>query len=184
MKDVRICRPRLEDREQLGHFFKIVLIDTYEREGLGELNSAVENEVEVKKEYLKSDFDSHGSKRYFLLAKIHDNVVGTIEFGPASDLIIKCTEGRLKGLVEVGTVFVKPDYQRQGIGNILLNAMCSTLQGMGIEEFCLDSGYKNAQKMWKKKFGKPDYLLKNYWGEGFNHMIWKKKVADLNSKSL
>lgn len=46
------------------------------------------------------------------------------------------------------------------------------------KEFCLDSGYTNAQKVWKKKFGEPDYLLKDYWGEGFDHMIWRGRTND------
>jgi hypothetical protein len=56
--------------------------------------------------------------------------------------------------------------------------MYLTLQNRGIEEFCLDSGYLSAQKIWRKKFGEPDYLLKDYWGEGYNHMIWRIKVRD------
>lgn len=86
----------------------------------------------------------------------------------------------LKELAEIGTVFVKPDYQGQGIGNLLLNAMYLTLQSRGIEEFCLDSGYVNAQKIWKGKFGEPDYLLENYWGEGYPHMIWRKRISDIS----
>ena len=57
--------------------------------------------------------------------------------------------------------------------------MYHTLQHRGIEEFCLDSGYIRAQKIWKKKFGDPDYLLKNYWDEGYDHMVWRIKVNDL-----
>ncbi len=69
-----------------------------------------------------------------------------------------------------------PDYQRQGIGNQLLAEMYLTLKNAGIEEFCLDSGYSSAQKIWQKKFGEPDYLLKDYWGDGAHHMIWKINV--------
>src|SRR5699024_8900176 len=33
-------------------------------------------------------------------------------------------------------------------------------------EFCMDSGYSNAQKIWRKRFGEPEYFLENYWAEG------------------
>jgi GNAT superfamily N-acetyltransferase len=102
-----------------------------------------------------------------------NKIIGTIEYGPASELIIECTDGKLGNLVEVGTVFVLLDYQRQGIGNRLLAEMLQTLNGRGIVDFCLDSGYKTAQTIWKKKFGEPDFLLKDYWGQGQDHMIWK-----------
>ncbi|MEH6980246.1 GNAT family N-acetyltransferase, partial [Bacillus pseudomycoides] len=102
-----------------------------------------------------------------------------IEFGPSSKLINNCTDGALKDLYEIGTVFVLPNYQRRGIGNLLLNAIFLTLLDKGIKEFCLDSGYTNAQEIWKKKFGEPNFLLKDYWGEAYDHMIWRKCINDI-----
>jgi GNAT superfamily N-acetyltransferase len=123
--------------------------------------------------------ESKGEKRYFLIARDGDKIIGSIEFGPASDLICNSTNNSFRELMEVGTVFVRPDYQRMGVGNFLLNKMYSTLMSKGIEEFCLDSGYKSAQEIWKKKFGTPTYLLKDYWGKGYDHMIWRIKISDL-----
>lgn len=94
----------------------------------------------------------------FLIAMESKKIIGSIEYGPASDLICHGTNNTFKQLNEVGTVFVHPDYQKMGVGNLLLHAMYSALQSKGIEEFCLDSGYVNAQKIWKKKFGAPDCL--------------------------
>lgn len=113
-----------------------------------------------------------------MIALDKDKVIGSIEFGPASDLISDCTNNAFKDLIEVGTVFVHPAYQRNGIGSLLLNKMFFTLKNKGLEEFCLDSGYISAQNIWKKKFGEPDYLLKDYWDEGFDHMIWRIKIKD------
>ncbi|AGK53582.1 hypothetical protein B1NLA3E_09100 [Bacillus sp. 1NLA3E] len=172
---VDIRRPS-EDNEKLNQFFRIVISDTYAKEGIAERTDDIENEIETKKKYLQSDLDSNGENRYFLIALDDDKIIGSIEYGPVSDLIIRCTDGAFEGLNEVGTVFVLPEYQGQGVGNLLLNEMYLTLKNRGIEEFCLDSGYTNAQKIWKKKFGEPDYLLKSYWGEGYNHMIWKIRI--------
>jgi GNAT superfamily N-acetyltransferase len=168
-----IRRPRVEDIDELHQFFSIVITDTFAREGLSGLIDDIEAEIQSKKNLLHMDFNSKGNKRYFLIALEENKIIGTIEYGPASEIIQDCTNGNLGNHVEVGTVFVLPDYQRQGVGNKLLAEMLHTLKALGIVEFCLDSGYKNAQTIWKKKFGEPDYLLKDYWGQGQDHMIWK-----------
>ncbi|MEH7418762.1 GNAT family N-acetyltransferase [Neobacillus drentensis] len=179
MLNVEIKRPRIEDIKELNSFFRIVIADTFIKEGLGEKLNDINDEVKVKEKYIESDFESNGEKRYFLIALDGNKIIGSIEYGPASDLICNCTNNSYKELMEVGTVFVRPDYQRNGVGNLLLNSMYFTLRSKGIEEFCLDSGYKSAQKIWRKKFGDPDYLLKDYWDEGYDHMIWRIKISDL-----
>jgi GNAT superfamily N-acetyltransferase len=179
VQNVEIRRPRIDDLEGLHHFFRIVITDTFAKEGLTDLLDEIEKEIEDKIKNLHTYFESNGESRYFFMALVNDQVIGTIEYGPASKLINDCTDGELKELVEVGTVFVRPDYQRQGIGNLLLNVMYLTLQNKGIDEFCLDSGYTNAQKIWKKKFGEPDYLFEDFWGEGYDHMIWRRRINDI-----
>jgi len=66
-----------------------------------------------------------------------------------------------------------------GICTLLLHSMLLTMQGRGIQEFCLDNGYPTDQQIWTKRFGPPDYWLKDYRGEGFDHMIWRKRVKDM-----
>lgn len=180
MVHIEIRRPRIEDREELHQFFEIVITDTFAKEGLAELMDDIESEINSKIRYLKHDLESNGEKRYFLIALNEDKIIGTIEYGTSSEFITACTDGEYKELVEVGTVFVLPSHQRQGIGTKLLNEMVQTLRKRGIEEFCLDSGYGIAQQVWKKKFGEPDYLLKDYWGKGQDHMIWKISLEPFN----
>jgi len=50
------------------------------------------------------------------------------------------------------------------------------LRRRSIREFCLDSGYQSAQRIWKKKFGSPRYTFENYWAEGVSHEIWIVKI--------
>ena len=179
MPNVVIRRPRIEDIKELTQFFRIVITDTFTLDGIGDKVDDMENEIEEKKSYLKTDFMSNGVKRYFLIALDGDKIIGSIEHGPVSELIRKCTDYALTELNEVGTVFVHPDYQRNGIGNLLLNIMYLTLKEKGIEEFCLDSGYRRAQEIWRKKFGAPDYLLTDYWDKEYHHMIWRIQIKDL-----
>ncbi|WP_420540229.1 GNAT family N-acetyltransferase [Paenibacillus polymyxa] len=178
MNDVEIRRPKVKDAEKLNELFRIVITDTFAKEGIGSKLEDIEDEIETKRAYLESDLESHGEQRYFLIAVDGDRIMGSIEYGPASELISKSTNDALKNLCEVGTVFVHPDYQKIGVGNLLLKSMYLALKDRGVEEFCLDSGYRIAQKIWEKKFGAPDYLLKDYWGKGFDHMIWRIKIKD------
>jgi len=179
MNNVDIRRPKVKDTEKLNELFRIVIADTFAKEGIGHMLEDIEEEIETKRVYLESDFESHGEQRYFLIAVDGNQIMGSIEYGPASELISKSTNDTFKKLCEVGTVFVHPDYQKIGVGNLLLKSMYLALKNRGVEEFCLDSGYRTAQRIWEKKFGTPDYLLKDYWGAGFDHMIWKIKVKDV-----
>lgn len=180
MLNIRIRRPQIEDKDELHDFFKLVITDTFMKEGIDNNTYDLEEEIEFKKKYLQYDMDSNGEFRYFLIAKHKDTIIGTIEYGQASELINRCTNNELMQLVEVGTVFVRPEYQKQGVGNLLLNSMYQELKDKGMEEFCLDSGYPGAQKIWMKKFGTPDYFLENYWGENLHHMIWRINLSNLN----
>ncbi|MGM7684304.1 GNAT family N-acetyltransferase [Cytobacillus sp. Hm23] len=181
MHNIEIRRPRSEDINELNQLFSMVIKDTFAREGLSELLDYIENEIKTKEEYLKCDFGSDGKNRYFLIAldKNCSKVIGTIEYGPSSDLINSCTDRVLKGLYEIGTIYVHPDYQKRGVGTLLLNEIFLTFLNRGIKEFCLNSGYINSQKVWKKKFGEPDYLMKDYWGQGRDHMIWRRYTKDM-----
>lgn len=177
MINVEIRRPGEDDRNSLNHFFRMVVTDTFNKEGIADMVDDMESEIKAKNTYLATDLESNGDKRFFLLALDGEKIVGTIEYGAASELICTCTNNAFKNLQEVGTVFVHPDYQRKGIGNLLLNRLMLAMQNKGIAEFCLDSGYGNAQKIWTKKFGDPAYLLENFWGEGYHHMIWRVDMS-------
>ncbi|WP_311083161.1 GNAT family N-acetyltransferase [Paenibacillus polymyxa] len=181
MNNVEIRRPEIKDIEKLNELFRIVITDTFAKEGIGHMLEDIEKEIETKRVYLERDFESHGEHRYFLIAVDGNQIMGSIEFGPVSELISKSTNATFKNLCEVGTVFVHPGSQKIGVGNLLLKSMYLALRNKEVEEFCLESGYRNAQKIWKKKkkFRTPDYLLKDYWGTDFDHMIWRIKVKDV-----
>ncbi len=179
MFEIKIRRPKTEDIEGLKEFFKEVITHTFIKEGVGDRTEDINEEIKTKEKYLKSDLDSNGGERYFLIA-FHDNkVIATIEYGTPNELINSCTKGSLKNIPEIGTVFVKPDFQGQGIGSLMIKKILIAIEEKGIMEFCLDSGYPTAQMIWLKKFGQADYILKDYWGEGMDHMIWIRALKDI-----
>jgi GNAT superfamily N-acetyltransferase len=179
MRNIDINRPKIDDIELINEFFEIVIRDTFERNGIADLVDMIIKEIEDKRRCLNQDIDSDGKNRYFLIANDDDKIVGSIEYGASNELIISCTNGELKELVEIGTVFVHPEYQNEGIGSRMLNLIFMELEKIRIKEFCLDSGYKKAQKTWIKKFGNPEYHFKDYWGEGADHMVWRIRVEDV-----
>ncbi len=175
-KVLAIARPNPSDTEQIHALFETVLKDTYAKNNLDDFKDALMEEINHKKHMLTLDLESNGADLYFLIAKMNDKVVGTIEYGPANEVIEKCGDGSLMALKEIGTLFVLPEYQGMGIGTAMLEAIKDSLADGGHSAFCLDSGYPTAQKIWLKMLGTPEFVLKDYWGEGFDHMVWRGEI--------
>ncbi len=178
MSTIMISRPEWTDIPKLNTFFRMVIVNTFEKNALSDMTDLIREEIEHKKAYLDQDFQSGGAQRFFLVAKDGDAVVGTIEYGKPNDVIQAFAKGLPKDSVEIGTVFVHPDYQGNGLGSALVTHMLTALDTRGLASFCLDSGYPSAQKIWSRKFGAPAYCLKDYWGPQCDHMIWSLKVQD------
>ncbi len=176
---INIERPIKEDLEETNQFFKKVLTYTFASNGIVNMDEDLELEIKTKIKYLKQDHESDGQMRYFLIAKMDEKIVGTIEFGPANDLITDCNNAHLSTLPEIGSVFVDPSYHNLGIATKMLSATYDVLKQRNIQAFCLDSGYGIAQKIWTHKFGAPKITLKDYWGEGLDHMIWQVVIDHL-----
>lgn len=180
MENLEIDRPKLKDIKLINEFFTIVILDTFKKNDILDLVDIMAEEIENKGKFIKQDIDSNGEDRYFLIAKVHDKIVGSIEYGPANELITSYINGENKKLLEIGTVFVHPEYQNKGIGSRMINGIFMELSKKGMKQAFLDSGYKSAQKIWIKKFGIPKYNLKDYWGEGDHHMIWEISIDEEN----
>lgn len=176
--EIVIRRPVIEELTVIYAFFEMMLKDTFEANGVSNLTELLGEEIQVKKEYILKDVTTNGKDRFFLLAVYDGEIIGSIEYGEASELLNKCTNNELQGILEIGTVFVHPKYQRHGISSILLNSLFLELDRNLIQEVCFDSGYKIAQSVWSKKFGNPNYCLKDYWAVGSHHMIWRVKVKE------
>jgi predicted N-acetyltransferase YhbS len=178
MGQILISKPNKDDLKSAFEVFKITIKDAFEKDGIGHLKDELLKEIEYKKQLLTDSVENPNSNFFFLFAKIHDQVVGTISFGPCGTDIKTCTNHELDAIGELGSLYVLPEYQGKGIGSALIQSMVIQLHKRGIEQFCLDSGYKHAQKKWIKKFGKPYKIVNDYWGENSVHMVWLCDVKD------
>jgi len=177
-----ISNPTKADRKSAHQVFEISITDAFEKQGLGDFKEDIQGEIIHKKHMLDALLDQTDLDIYFLVAKLNETVIGTISFGVCGEDIKKCTENQFYSIGELGSLFVLPHYQGQGVGSALINAMAVYLSNKGIEQFCLDSGYKLAQKRWIRKFGAPYKVVKDYWGPDGDHMIWFCKVSDFIKK--
>lgn len=178
INNLSIITPTKEDIKLAYDVFEVSITDAFKREGPDFLEEDIIRQIEEKKKLINSLLDNKKLGVYFLVAKINRKVIGTISFGPCGKDIRKCTNNELKSIGELGSLYILPSYQGKGVGSALINSMIKYLNELGIEEFCFDSGYRNAQKRWLKKFGKPYKIEKDYWGEDGDNMIWLCKVKD------
>ena len=176
MKDIKIIELTEEDFHGAYEVFKVTVPYAF---ALSEDNlsmEVIEAEVENKKKVLEAALNKEKTGIMVLIAKINDEVIGTIAFGPCSEVIRQCTNDEFSNVGELGSLFTLPKYQGKGIGSALIKEMISTLGKRGIKEFCLDSGYRQAQKRWLRKFGKPYIIVKDYWAPGIDNMVWLCKI--------
>jgi len=173
----KIRCPKKEDIPAMRDFFKNVIKNTMEKEGIN-LDKFLEKEVESKMIFLKKYFNNKDNKNLIFIACDKEKVIGTISASPYNHKLNNIIEKNHKNQWKIGTVYVHPNYQRRGIGKNLFNTMCLFLKEKGIQEFYLDSGYKGAQKYWKQKLGEPLVIIENYWGKGTRKMVWVLKLID------
>lgn len=177
--DLFITRPKKEDVEEIRHLFTQTITDAFRQDGIDDA-SGLREEIEKQMQFLKQDFESEGKEAYFLLAKIDGKIAGTIAYKEANEKIKKNIQTDLSNVPEIASVYVLPKLQGKGIGALLFNAILVTLLHKKVDGICLDGGYKKSQKYWTKKLGDPSVTLKDYWGKGFDHLIWLRKLSDIS----
>lgn len=170
------------DVEKVNFVFEKTIPDTFEKEGIAHLKEDLREEIELKKKLLQRALQPNITDTLFLVAMQDNTVVGTISYSPCGEDIKACTGHALDHVGELGSLYVLPSHQGQGIGSVLIKALLILLNEQGVDQFCLDSGYKLAQQKWLRKFGKPYAVVQDYWGAGSAHMVWLCQVNDYIDK--
>ncbi|NLG81973.1 MAG: GNAT family N-acetyltransferase [Bacilli bacterium] len=177
MSEIVIERPKTNDIFKIKQLFTVSITNAFIKEGLGHLTEDIANDIREKITKLENYFLDN-SRIIFLIAKVNEEIVGTISYGPINNDIRKLTNNEFNHIGELGSIYILPEYENQGIASKLIKEMIKILENMGVTTFCLDCGLKRAQQKWLKKFGTPYKIFEDYWGKGNPHMIWLCQVAD------
>jgi GNAT superfamily N-acetyltransferase len=170
---IRVDRPTVRDVEKLHRLFDATIRAAFEQNGVSTpYDDELTTEIGLQKERLERDLASGGTDEHFLIARVGDEVVGSAAYGPANYLVRKHLPVDFDLVPEVKTVYVRPDFQGRGVGSLLFGEIVERLRSKGIDEFCLDSGYKLAQRYWERKLGSPKVVLHDHFGPGAHFMIW------------
>lgn len=175
-KEIRY--PDLNDFNELMRVYGITIRQAFENEGVGYLEDEIVDEINGKKKNLMAYFKGNSNKSIYLIKVINDQIVATISFGPIGKETLEFVPLDFPSEGELGGLYVLPEFQNQGIGRQLISEMINCMKEKNIDFFSLDSGYKMAQLKWLKKFGEPYKIVKEYWGEDTDHMIWLKRTND------
>ncbi|TFE02235.1 GNAT family N-acetyltransferase [Jeotgalibacillus salarius] len=170
-----------EDLPSLDRMIAACQLKLISNEKIEDKEWLIEKETErlckVARRIIESD------EEVMFVAVENDEVIGSIACMRPGELIT-CGLEPEEGVFEVGSIYIHPGQQRKGIGRKLLNYTKEFLYQRGQSKFYLDAGFVSSQTYWKKRLGEPDIILENYWGGGFDHMIWigevKKSSASIN----
>lgn len=177
---IDVIQPKLEHYDSVCRVYEEAISGAFQAMGLGERVEDIRAEIEYKESLLRQYIDCQLEGWLMLIAVSDATVLGAISFGPCGGEIVALTDSSFPAEGELGGLYVLPAAQNKGVGSALITSMLSQLARMGIKQFALDSGYKEAQQRWIRKFGNPYLVAKDYWGEGYDHMVWLSKVADFN----
>ncbi len=181
LNKIEIQQPKTENLKEIGLLFETTIIDNFKKEDISdpfyiEVNKEIENQIIDLKSFLESNKEINS----YLIACYNDRILGTIAYGEPNQLInnqIKTIKNKF--IPEIKSVYILPNYQKKGIGSILLKNILLELNKQKIEEFYLDCGYKEAQYFWIKRLGKPNRILNDFWRKENHHMIWYNNVEEI-----
>ena len=112
----------------------------------------------------------------FLIAHRETLPIATIARTPVSALIRDALPNVEPSTPEIVCVLVDPPYHGQGVGRAVHAAMVAVLTEEGHESYVLDCGYISSQGFWRNILGEPDLTLSDYWGAGYHHLVWERKL--------
>ncbi|MGV2927633.1 GNAT family N-acetyltransferase [Macrococcus capreoli] len=167
-----------DDAHLLKDFFTLVLTHTFNNNGIDD-DEDLQVEIDKKMTYVTSYFKYN--KDIFMVAKDGDALVGIIGFYQPNIIIQKLLGEKVANIKEMGSLYVHPSYQNQGIGSTLITQMTNYLKEQGIHQYCFDCGYNKSIRTWSRKYGEPTYFYKDHLDVGDHHAVW---VIDLMEDTL
>ncbi|WP_337874698.1 GNAT family N-acetyltransferase [Exiguobacterium sp.] len=160
------------DVKSLQRLFMESLSDLIRRERFEDAD-LLDEEVARLNTTIQDHFDDDHVQLYVVG---HEGIlIGAGALLPPNDIISGNLEIK-RGAIELGSVYVLPRMQRQGVGQFLLEEMKREILARKQHVFYLDAGFPSAQAYWQKQLGEPSLILDHYWGPGAPHMIWEVNI--------
>ena len=134
-------------------------------------------EINEKSDRIDKYLNHQLKDSFFLIALDKTRIAGIAGIYPVKQLIMDNTNDISSHTLELGSVYIHPEYQKQGIAGNLVDRLIKRMASQGVGEYYLDCGYATSQEYWKRVFGKPIKTIENYFGENESYMIWKNKTV-------
>ncbi len=176
--NINITKCKKENRQEIENFFALMVDYTYKINDI-DSDEDLKNEIADKIALFNTAVKNDNKSPCLYVAKKDEKIIGTLAYFPVSKLISDLSEGKAKGLFEIGCALVDVNCQRQGVIDALMKEVLEELILKGEKEVTFDCGYNIAQKIWTKKFGTATLIKENYWSSGSSHMIWILNPKDM-----
>jgi len=174
-KELTIQKATPKDKLAIRALWKAVIEDAFKVDKVDQHHKS-EDELAFKMEQLEQAFNNQDAQ--YFIARINDDVVGTIAYStPPNRGILKRTNNALIDEMEIGSLYINPAYQKQGLGKTLLLFILKQLDQKNIEKVCFDSIIETSKQIWVRMFGEPTYQIQSKKHQ-FTHMIWLVNVKD------
>jgi len=162
LPDVNLLRPVLESS----------VVDPWTGEAF---TTEIEEDLRLVKEYLEGSTD-----RYYAIArKSGGAVVGMMGLqAPTEEMLALATT---TNPIELINAYVLRSSREAGVGTALVRHIESKARSDGRTELLLNSGPRYQRygwPFWRKNYGEPVDVLVDYYGPGFDAMVWRTMLID------
>lgn len=177
MNDHLILQPvQKEDLEEISELLECVIIDNFKKDGIfSEKHDLMIDEIHHQIDKLNQSLLEHSLNHFYKLKNDHQ-IIAVLAYGPAEHLITNHIDFE-KSCLEIKSFMILPEFQKQGYGRMMFEQILEILHKNRETSFCLDCGYRSSQEFWKKILGDPTVQLYDFWGHGYDHLIWVRKIA-------
>ncbi len=171
-----IRKATAEDAKVIKNIFRTTLENEFKSEGLKIDHPMVKEEILEKEQFVDRELGNINSGYLVFVAELEGELVAIMSYGPVNQDTLNCLKKDKLDGYEIANAYVLPEFQNMGIAKSLRKEILSEMKSRNIKEYYLDSGFSRAQQVWKKVYGEPTFIAKDYWGKGIDNWIWKVNV--------
>jgi L-amino acid N-acyltransferase YncA len=170
---MQIREPKITEKAEIMELFKTSIADAYKQNSI---NAPYDDQIKKQDNWMNKHFN--GEESYYLVAIENDKIIGIMAFGEPKKIHIKHL-GFSENTPLVRSAYVLPEFQGIGIGSKLFKGLLNEMDRRDVKSFYIDAGYRISQGYWKRRLGEPDVILKKYYDNDDDMMLWKVAIDSL-----